>query len=464
MSTKHIIYSFALFLGLSTYAQTETPKNILFIIVDDLRPELPSYGKKHIKAPNLDKLAASSVQFNRAFCNVPVCGASRSSMLTGIRPTPNRFKHYYTRIDEDMPEAITLSGLLKNNGYTTISNGKVSHFSEDMENSWSEVWDPPLEVTWRNYKLPENIENETNKKEVPAFENADVPDDAYFDGQIANKTIEDLKKFKKSGEPFLLFAGFVKPHLPFNAPKKYWEYYKREDIKLPVNKDFPKTAPKRAQNWYEMVAYKDVNVGEDVEEELAKTLIHAYYACVSYVDAQIGRVLETLDELGMRDDTIVVLTSDHGFSLSEHNRWSKHSLFEMELQVPLLIRAPGTTAPAQSNSFAELVDLYPTLIDLIDIEEPYKLDGISLVENLKNPSKITKKTAYSRYIHGDTYLSDTYFYSEWKYKKEGTVLGRMLYDHRTDPLEMENLSKNVGYEKLMDSLSNNINAQWKKLQ
>ena len=149
MKIKHLVYSFALFLGLSTYAQKETPKNILFIIVDDLRPELPSYGKKHIKAPNIDKLAASSVQFNRAFCNVPVCGASRSSMLTGIRPTPNRFLNYYTRIDEDMPEAITLSGLLKDNGYTTISNGKVSHFSEDMESTWSEVWDPPLEVTWR---------------------------------------------------------------------------------------------------------------------------------------------------------------------------------------------------------------------------------------------------------------------------------------------------------------------------
>ena len=465
MNSKLIYFTASLILCFSfqSIAQHKNPKNILFIIVDDLRPELPSYGKETISAPNINKLASTSVQFDRAFCNVPVCGASRASMLTGIRPTPERFLRYYTRIDEDLPNAVTLPGLLKDNGYTTISNGKVSHIPEDMKHTWSEVWLPEIEVSWRDYQSEENIKAEMEDKNFPAYESADVDDRAYFDGKIASKTIEDLKKLKNSNNPFLLFVGFVKPHLPFNAPKKYWELYDRNKIKLPVNKDFPSTAPQRAQNWYEMVRYKDVHEGEDVPEELAKTLIHAYYACVSYVDSQIGRVLDTLDELGLADDTIVILTSDHGFSLGEHNRWSKHSLFKTEMQVPLFIRVPNLTKPSRSRSFAELVDLYPTLIELIGLNEPYPLDGESLVNVLKNPKSNTKNTAYSRYIHGDAFLSDRYFYSEWKYRKGGQILDRMLYDHRKDSLEMNNLSHKQEYLTLMDSLSKKINQQWGKL-
>ena len=447
---------------MTLWAQEKKPKNVLFIIVDDLRPELPNYGKKHIIAPNIEKLASSSIQFNNAFCNIPVCGASRASLLTGVRPNQKRFVNYFSRIDEEMQGATTLSGFLKDKGYTTISNGKVSHHSDDMAHTWSEVWDPPVEVTWRNYKLEANVKNEKANLEIPAYESAPVDDDAYFDGQIATKTIEDLKKLKAEGKPFLLFSGFVKPHLPFNAPKKYWDLYDPVDIKFPINKDFPSTAPKRAQTWYEMTAYKDIHEGVDVEEKLAKKLIHAYYACVSYIDVQIGRVLTALDKLGLAEDTIVILTSDHGFSLSEHNRWSKHSLFKTELQVPLLIKVPGLTQSAQSNSFAELIDLFPTICDLLGMKGPESLQGKSLLENLNNPGKITKTSAYSRYIHGDTYLSDNFFYSEWKYSLGGKVLDRMIFDDRKDPLQMNNLSHLQSYDAIMDSLGGKINQQLKE--
>lgn len=456
---KSIIFLSLFIFSQEIFSQEKKPKNVLFIIVDDLRPELPNYGEKHIIAPNIEELSKSSVQFNNAFCNIPVCGASRASLLTGFRPNKTRFVNYFSRIDEEMPDAITLSGLLKDNGYTTISNGKVSHNSADMKHTWSEVWDPPQEVTWRNYKLEENIENEKSKKEVPAYEAAMVDDDAYFDGQIATKTISDLVKLKDDGKPFLLFSGFVKPHLPFNAPKKYWDLYDPTEIKFPINKDFPSTAPKRAQTWYELTAYKDITKNVDVEEKLAKKLIHAYYACVSYIDAQIGRVLNALDELGLAEDTIVILTSDHGFSLSEHNRWSKHSLFKTELKVPLIIKVPGLTKSSQSDSFAELVDLYPTICELLNINGPKNLQGNSLVENLNDPNKITKTFAFSRYINGDTYMSDNFFYSEWKYNIGDKILDRMIYDNNLDPLQMNNLSHLKSYNKLMDSLGKKIDSQ-----
>jgi arylsulfatase A-like enzyme len=208
-----------------------------------------------------------------------------------------------------------------------------------------------------------------------------------------------------------------------------------------------------------MTAYKDIIKNVDVEEKLAKKLIHAYYACVSYIDAQIGRVLTALDELGLAEDTIVILTSDHGFSLSEHNRWSKHSLFKTELQVPLMIKVPGLTKSSQSDSFAELVDLYPTICELLNIKGPKNLQGNSLVGNLNDPNKITKTFAFSRYINGDTYMSNNFFYSEWKYNIGDKILDRMIYENHLDPLQMNNLSHLESYNVLMDSLGKKIDNQ-----
>jgi len=467
-------FYFAIIFSIFCYSiigQDSNQKNVLLIIVDDLRPVLPTYGATQVEAPHLTAFSKNAVQFNNAYVNIPTCGASRASILTGIRPTREYYKKYYTSIDEDMPQAITISELLQAKGYTTISNGKVSHNKSDKASTWDDLWRPGS-TTPKDYLLEENIESSKlpHKNNHMPYEKANVEDLAYKDGKIAAKTIRDLKKLKAQKESFFLVAGFLKPHLPFNAPAKYWEMYDKEKITPPINNKFPATAYEGAGNWYELARYKGVQQGYSdnpslnaktftMDAEMTTNLIHGYYACVSYIDQQIGNVLQALEDLDLSEDTIVIITSDHGFSLSEHNRWSKHNLFKVENQVPLFIRVPGLSNSGKSDSFVELIDLYPTICDLLGLEKPDQLEGMSLVENIKNPNLISKTNAYSRYTNGDMYISDNYAYSEWKYSEEGKIIGRMLYDMKNDPFQMENLSHLEKYEALMDSLSNNIKSK-----
>ena len=451
----------------------EKKHNILFISIDDLRPTMNSYNYENEKmiTPYMDKLASEGVQFNNAFVNIPTCGASRASILTGIRPTREYYKKYYTSIDEDMPQAITISELLQAKGYTTISNGKVSHNKSDKASAWDDLWRPGS-TTPKDYLLEENIESSKlpHKNNHMPYEKADVEDLAYKDGKIAAKTIRDLKKLKANKESFFLVAGFLKPHLPFNAPAKYWEMYDRNKITPPINNKFPTTAYEGAGNWYELARYKGVQEGYSdnpalnaktftMDADMTTNLIHGYYACVSYIDQQIGNVLQALDDLDLSDNTVVIITSDHGFSLSDHNRWSKHNLFKVENHVPLFVRVPGLSNSGKSDSFVEMIDLYPTICDLLGLEKPDQLEGRSLVENIKDPNLISRTSAFSRYTNGDMYISDNYAYSEWKYSEDGKIVGRMLYDMKNDPLQMENLSHLAKYETLMDSLSNNLKSK-----
>ena len=463
-----IIFGFFCF---STIAQESDQKNVLLIIVDDLRTALPTYGATQVVAPNLTAFSKNAVQFNNAYVNIPTCGASRASILTGMRPTREYYKKYYTSIDEDMPQAVTISQLLQAKGYTTISNGKVSHNQSDKASTWDELW-RPRSTTPKDYLLDENIEasNLPHENNHVPYEKANVEDQAYKDGKIAAKTIRDLKKLKANKESFFLAAGFLKPHLPFNAPAKYWEMYDRNKITAPINNKFPTTAYEGAGNWYELAKYKGVQ--KDFSEkpalnattftmdvEMTTNLIHGYYACVSYIDQQIGNILQALEDLELYENTIVIITSDHGFSLSDHNRWSKHNLFKVENHVPLFIRVPGLSSSGKSDSYVELIDIYPTICELLGIEKPKQLEGMSLVQNIKDPNLISKTNAYSRYTNGDMFISDNYAYSEWKYSEEGKVIGRMLYDMKNDPLQMENLSHLEKYTALMDSLSINIKSK-----
>ena len=284
-----IIFGFFCF---STTAQESDQKNVLLIIVDDLRTALPTYGATQVVAPNLTAFSKNAVQFNNVYVNIPTCGASRASILTGMRPTREYFKKYYTSIDEDMPQAITISQLMQAKGYTTISNGKVSHNKSDKASTWDELWRPES-TTPEDYLLEENIKSSKlphNNNHMP-YEKANVEDQDYKDGKIAAKTIRDLKKMKAKKESFFLVAGFLKPHLPFNAPAKYWEMYDRNKITPPVNNKFPVTAYNGAGNWYELAKYKGVQ--KDFSEkpalnattftmdaEMTTNLIHGYYACV----------------------------------------------------------------------------------------------------------------------------------------------------------------------------------------
>jgi iduronate 2-sulfatase len=343
----------------------ETP-NILFIAVDDLRPELGCYGKTHIQSPNIDRLAAEGTRFDRSYCNIPVCGASRASLMTGLRPARNRFLTYFTWADEDAPGITTLPKHFRNNGYQTISNGKIFHHETDASNSWDEIWHPKSSSkSWRDYALPENIgaDSSGTKRGAPV-ERAELADNGYKDGKTAEKVIQDLKKLKEQDKPFFLAAGFLKPHLPFNAPEKYWAIYDGK-VSLPDNNYPPENAPKESIHAFgELRAYAGVPEKGPVTDEMALELIHGYYACVSYTDAQIGLVLDALEELELEESTIVILWGDHGWNLREHGLWCKHCNYETSLHTPMIVKVPGTKQVNSTREIVEYVDIYPTLCEL----------------------------------------------------------------------------------------------------
>jgi choline-sulfatase len=439
-------------------------RNVLFLAVDDLRPELGCYGHKQVQSPHIDRLAAEGMRFDRAYCQVPVCGASRASLLTGARPTRERFRTYKTRKDKDMPGAVSLPAHFQRNGYHTISNGKVYHAGDDDLQAWSEApWKPSGDwLSWRAY-VTEEAKAIARKRgnRGPAYEIADVADDAYPDGVTANKTIQDLRRLKKQGKPFFLASGFVKPHLPFNAPKKYWDLYRREEINLADNPLAPKDAPEASlHNWGELRSYTGIPKQGPLDDDLARTLIHGYYACVSYTDAQVGAVLAELDRLGMRDDTVVILWGDHGWNLGEHGLWCKHCNYRTSLRAPLIVRAPGIKGGQTSRALVEFVDIYPTLCDLSELDRPQHLEGASMGPLLEQPERPWKEAIFCRYKDGDTVKTDRYSYTEWTHN-DGTVYARMLYDHQRDPAENRNLAEQPHMAEVVKRMRGLLQQGWK---
>jgi len=417
--------------------------NILFIAVDDLRPELGFYSVDHIHSPHLDKLAAEGTVFTRAYCNIPVWGASRASLLTGARPTRRRFISAKIRKDEDYPAATSLPKLLKANGYTTISNGKIYHHADDDASAWTEIWHSnlPGHASAANRPRPPKPGEQT--RGMP-FERLDVADGAYQDGDIADKGIADLKKLKTSQQPFFLALGFKKPHLPFTAPKKYWDLYDVNAISLPASYRQPESTPKEAFHRYgELRNYRTVPKQGHLPEAMAKTLIQGYYACVSYVDAQIGRVLQSLDDLGLADNTIVILWGDHGWNLGDHMLWCKHCTFETSLRTPLVIKVPGMPRGQRSDAITEFIDIYPSLCELVGIKVPETVEGESFVP-LLNGKPRQKDYAVS------------------KFKDDGQAYARMLFDHATDPLELDNLAEKEAYRQTVLQLSRELREKWGK--
>jgi arylsulfatase A-like enzyme len=430
----------------------ESPVNVLFLAIDDLRPEIGAYGADYMHTPAIDQLAATGVVFTRAYTNVPVCGASRASMLSGLRPTRERFLTYFTRIEEDAPGVPTVADWFKQAGYTAISLGKVLHHSNDSEASWSEPpWDPendslPGYRKWRNYLLEENIREDMKKDgRPPAFEAADVGDDAYFDGKVAVQAMNYLQRFAREDEPFFLAVGFVKPHLPFNAPQQYWDLHPESSLPETVNQPFPEKAPQQAwHNWGELRHYEGIPGGDaPVPEALARTLVQGYRAATSYTDAQVGRVLDELERLGLAENTIVVLWGDHGYSLGEHGLWVKHSPFELATRIPLIVRAPGAE-PGVARGLVESVDLYPTLVELAGLPLPGHLQGQAITAALENPDVALKDAVFPRWQNSDSIRTDRFYYTEWR-NPGGKVIGRMLYDHEKDPGEQNNVAEDPTY-------------------
>ena len=452
--------------------------NILFIMVDDLRPELGCYGETQIKSPNIDRLAMSGVVFANSYANYPVCGPSRASVLSGIYPGSRRFIGWNCSQDRDTPGLVSLPMYFRNNNYQTVSLGKVYNNFDDGKGSWDRNWRPPVSTTLWDYQSKEGIEifekrnknsfkdvavggnNKLPKRGVP-YEKPDVPDIAYKDGKIADRAIEELQGFQNNDQPFFLAVGFLKPHLPFNAPKKYWDLYNEDDIILPSNPFSPANAPEAAMfNWPELRAFYGIPPTGPLPDSITYNLIHGYYACVSYVDAQIGKLINALEDLDFANNTIIVLLGDHGWFLGEHGFWCKQSNFERAAHTPLILRVPWKNQGVKTEALVEFVDIYPTLCELVGLPQPFHLQGLSFSPLIDKPDQSWKKEIFYRQ-NGETVLTKTHTYTEWIDYNTGLPYARMLYDRQADPEENTNISELPENSNLIKSLHGKLHEHIK---
>ena len=441
--------------------------NVLFIAVDDLKPVLGCYGDKVVKSPNIDRLAARGVVFERAYCNQAVCAPSRNSLMTGVRPTTLGIYDLGTNFRLASSNAVTLPQYFMRHGYRAEALGKifhVGHGNHEDPASWS---GPHFQQKSIAYLLPESRSNQSLTREealfannpdvakLPrgaAYESVDVPDNAYPDGKIADEVVRRLQAAKaKPGEPFFLAVGFLKPHLPFCAPKKYWDLYDRSKFTVPALRTPPEGAPKYAPTtWGELRQYSDIPEVGLVSDEQARALIHGYHAAVSYVDAQFGKVLDELDRLGLARNTIIVLWGDHGWHLGDHGWWSKHDNYEQAARLPLIIASPGVTRPGThaTNALIETVDIYPTLVELAGLpapQVPQSIEGKSFVPVLRDPNLGTKNYIFHVFPRGErigrAVRTARYRLVEWKVPGRAADTADLeLYDYETDPLETKNLA------------------------
>ncbi len=446
------------------------PPNVLFLAVDDLRPALGCYDDPIAVSPNIDRLAGRGVVFQRAYCQQAVCSPSRLSMLTGLRPDTIRVWDLNTHFRKALPDAVTLPQHFRHNGYHTISIGKIFHGggrpAKDRP-SWSEPpkYDLSREPELR-YALPENLAGEGLKR--ASTEAALVPDDTYVDGIVCREAIETLGRLSETETPFFLAVGFRKPHLPFCAPRRYWDLYDRDAIPLPEPAAHPQGAPELAvRSWGELEGYADVPNEGPLPVELVRRLRHGYYACVSYIDAQVGTLLKRLDELNLTDDTVVVLWGDHGFHLGEQGLWTKANNFELSTRVPLIMAVPGRTDNGCSSSaLVELLDVYPTLAEACGLEIPESLEGTSLCPLLDDPATPWRPSALSQYprahegnrhrgsgdIMGYAMRTERFRFVQWRENESGKVVAEELYDHQRDPQESVNVVGRAEYAERLDEL------------
>jgi iduronate 2-sulfatase len=454
---NHLPTIVSLLLATAAQVAAADRPNLLFIAVDDLRVELGCYGDAHIKSPNIDRLATSGTLFNRAYCQQAVCNPSRASLLTGLRPDTLGVWDLPTHFRQKRPDVVTLPQLFKQHGYHTQNIGKIFHnWRQDDYKGDAVSWSVPAVMHYNNHGADQPVvkgQPPPNKSNVPRTEMRNVPDDAYFDGRIADLAVQALGELKD--RPFFLAVGFWKPHSPFNAPQRYWDLYDRSQINLPANPDPPADVPSIALHDSREIlgAFKDRPVGRPTDAEVL-ALRHGYYAATSFVDAQIGKVLDELDRLGLRKNTIVVFWSDHGFHLGEHSLWAKTSNFELDARVPLIIATPKHKAGQRTGALVELLDLYPTLADLCGLAAPKELEGKSLRRVLEDPSARVKSAAITQHTRpayppedgqpdamGYSMRTDRYRYTEWRDFKNGKTLARELYDHESDPWETINLAE-----------------------
>jgi iduronate 2-sulfatase len=437
--------------------------NVLLLLVDDLKPSFGAYGNRWVRSPNLDRLAARGVRFDRAYCNQAVCAPSRNNLMTSSRSTSLGVYSLGYHFRKAVPDAVTLPQHFMKNGYHAAGIGKVFHIGHGNVNdklSWSVPFHPDKVI---DYVLPASTDGKLTREEAyfsnkspkgltrgAAWEKADVDDGAYADGRIAAEGIRRLQGYKKSGQPFLLALGFTKPHLPFCAPSKYWDLYDRKKLPLAKHTKPPVGAPKYAgKTLGELNQYKPVPQKPPLTEELQRTLIHGYYASLSYMDAQVGRVLDELDRLELAKNTIIVLWGDHGYHLGDLGAWTKHTNYEQANRIPIIIVAPGIAIPGTSSkALVETVDIYPTVAELAGLPKPtgpQPIDGRSLAPILGNPGRTVRDHAYHCFPRGGrlgrAIRTKRYRLVEWKrWGAAADTAEYELYDYVDDSVETRNLA------------------------
>ena len=468
-------------LASSLQAADAKKPNVLFIAVDDLRPELSCYGNTVIKTPNFDRLAKRGMVFNRAYCQQAICSPSRASIMTGKRPDATRVWDLETHFRVALPNAKTVGQYFKEHGYFSQGMGKIFHGGFDDEPTWSTPWMTPKAPTYA--KEPTDAdrvkEDVKNKGKGVAFEAGDVADDFYTDGKTSRLAAQTIAELSKKGQPFFLAVGLSKPHLPFVSPKKYWDLY--DPAKIPdTASPYPVGAPAYAgdSDSGEFRAYINVPAKD---KKLARTPLpaafasqvrHGYYAAVSYTDANLGILLDALEKEGIADNTVIVLWGDHGWKLGDHEEWGKHTNFEVDTRVPLIFSYPGQkTAGQKSNSLVEFVDVYPTLVDLCGLPKP-DVDGVSLKPVLENPTVTVKPVAISQYpkgagitkkdgakgnakkdVMGYSIRDDRWRLTLWRSLEDNKIVDTELYDLVNAPTSPENLAKKPENKEVIARLS-----------
>lgn len=509
--TKSYFISFLLafaFIG-QALAQKQTKPNILFIAVDDLKPVLGAYGNKVVKTPNIDRLAAMATVFKSNYCQQAVCGPTRASVMTGMRPDYTKIWDLKTQMRDMNPTILTLPQYLITQGYNTVGTGKIYHPSSALDKidpvSWNMPYLEPKSSDFANnlgspanrqYQKPENkalflvkrerVQRDNDDEEPtsikgPSTENIDVPDNAYEDGVIAQLAKNKLIELTKQSKPYFMAVGFHKPHLPFVAPKKYWDLYQRDKFSLAEFTEHAKDAPEIAyhksgelRNYIDIPEFATFNTpGNHIQlkEEKQKELIHGYYAAISYMDAQVGVLLNTLDSLGTLKNTIIVLWGDHGWHLGDHDLWEKHTNLEEATRAPLIIAAPGMKV-GETKSLTEHLDIFPTICDLAGLSIPSHLQGKSLKPLMINKASFVNEYAVSQYprklskdemqksgftsnkMMGYSIRTPQFRYTIWinDYSSGNPldpkkVYAEELYDYITDPLEKVNVYKKEKYQK-----------------
>ncbi len=472
--------------------------NVLFILVDDLCPVLGCYGHPIVQTPHMDALAKEGVVFTRNYCQVALCSPSRTALLSGLRPDTSRVWWIGPHFREHVPDALALPQHFKNHGYHTQAFGKVYHDAKlDDPLSWSEPLYVPKTPPYGPEEMPKFFQEQQRLAEMektgittdpqtglplflimpgPSWEAPDVPDEYFWDGIVAREALSAIERHKDG--PFFITAGFVKPHLPYVAPRRYFDLYAPESIVLPEYCDVPVGAPEVAINpqaLNEWARYRDFRRLGPVHGELARELIRAYYAATSYVDAQTGRLLRGLDALGLSENTVIVLWGDNGYKLGEYGYFGKETNFELDTHVPLIIRAPHAPAAGQAcHALTESMDVYPTLCELCGLDIPGAVEASSLAPMLRDVDVRGKDAAFSQYFRdglmGYSIRTEQYRYTEWvPFEPSASApapdwehpKARELYDHTVDPHETRNRAGEAQYVDTIIPLHKRLKQGWR---